>query len=585
MNKTININLGGLFFHIDENAYLKLDTYLKTIRASFAGDSGEDEIISDIEIRIAELFTERLKNVKQVVSINDVEEIINIMGQPEDYMVDDEIFEETNQNRKSYSSVKKLYRDIDNKYIGGVSSGFGHYIGVDALWIRLLWIILFFIFGTGVLLYIILWILIPGARTTSEKIEMTGDTINISNIEKTIKEGINSATDTVKNVDYQKYGNQAQLGISSFFDTLGNIVSTLFNLFGKFIGIILILIGTLSIILLIIGLLTTSTIDFLNIGFVDILAMYDAAPNIPIWLIGILIFFTIGIPFFFVAYLGFKIIVNNLNSIGNAAKYSLLGVWIFALIGLIILGVNIGVKQKSSDFVIEKEKINITKNDTLKIVMNTNENFSSSFRRGNNEKFVYDEMNQKYIFSQDIRLIVKSTNDSLARISIKKSANGASHAFARERAQDIDYQYSFENNVLYLNNYFLASLEQKFNRQEIQVTLFLPVGSVLYADKNTYYYHSNMSYYNDILNNGYENHYLKILKNDIECLDCSEMKYEDDTNTISISENGINIKIDDKSEKGKVIIDENGIDIDINEDNGKSVKFQINDKGINIENE
>jgi hypothetical protein len=183
-----------------------------------------------------------------------------------------------------------------------------------------------------VLLYIILWILVPGAKTTSEKIEMTGDTINISNIEKKIKEGINSATDTVKNVDYQKYGNQAQSGISSFFDTLGNISSTLFNLFGKFIGIILILIGTFSAIGLVIGLLTTSTIDFLNIGFADKIDMYDVAPNIPIWIIGILIFFSLGVPSFFIAYLGFKIVVNNLKSIGNVAKYSLLGLWFLQLL-------------------------------------------------------------------------------------------------------------------------------------------------------------------------------------------------------------------------------------------------------------
>jgi hypothetical protein len=332
--------------------------------------------------------------------------------------------------------------------------------------------------------------------------------------------------------------------------------------------------------------------------------MYDVAPNVPIWLIGILMFFAIGIPFFFVAYLGFKIVVSNLNSIGNITKFSLLGIWIFALISLTVFGVNIGIKQKSTDFVIEKEKLKITKNDTLKVIMNTNENYTSSFRRDHNEKFVYDVMDQKYIFSQDVRLIVKSTNDSLSRIIVKKSAHGVSHDAARERAQDIDYQYLFKNNVLNLNNYFLASPEQKFNRQEIQVTLFLPEGSVLYADNNTYYYHRNMSFYNDILDNEFEDHYLKILKNDAECLDCSEMKYEDDTNTISLSENGINIKIDDNGEKGNVIIDENGIDIDINEDvekgkviigkngididineeNGKNIKLQINEKGISIDN-
>ena len=106
----------------------------------------------------------------------------------------------------------------------------------------------------------------------------------------------------------------------------------------------------------------------------------------------------------------------------------------------------------------------------------------------------------------------------------------------------------------------------------------------MYADKNTYHYHRNTSSYNDILENEFEEHYLKILKNDTKCLDCSEMKYEDDKNTVSLSENGINIKIDDNGEKGKVIIDENGIDIDINEENGNNIKLKINDKGISIDN-
>ena len=125
MNKTVNINLGGMIFHIDENAYQKLQNYLNAVRRSFAGASGEDEIVSDIESRIAELFSEKLQHDKQVVSNKEIDEVIEVMGQPEDYMVDEDIFEEeprasrTNRTR----SNRKFYRDIDNKYIGGISSG------------------------------------------------------------------------------------------------------------------------------------------------------------------------------------------------------------------------------------------------------------------------------------------------------------------------------------------------------------------------------------------------------------------------------------------------------------------------------
>ena len=102
MNKTVNINLAGTFFHIDEDAYLKLQRYLEAIKRSFTDSQGRNEIIADIEARIAELFNERVENDKQVVSIKEVEEVITIMGQPEDYMVDEEIFED--EPKRTYSS-------------------------------------------------------------------------------------------------------------------------------------------------------------------------------------------------------------------------------------------------------------------------------------------------------------------------------------------------------------------------------------------------------------------------------------------------------------------------------------------------
>ena len=202
MNKTVNINLAGIFFHIDEDAYLKLQRYLEAIKRSFTDSQGRSEIIADIEARIAELFNERVENDKQVIRIKEVDEVISIMGQPEDYLVDDEIFEDepkTSYKAKS-SPSRKLFRDTDNSYIGGVSSGLAHYFGIDAIWVRLAWSLLIFGAGTGILLYILLWVLGPEAKTTAEKIMMTGEPVNISNIEKKIKDGFDSVTDVAKNV-------------------------------------------------------------------------------------------------------------------------------------------------------------------------------------------------------------------------------------------------------------------------------------------------------------------------------------------------------------------------------------------------
>ncbi|MFD0965025.1 PspC domain-containing protein [Pseudofulvibacter geojedonensis] len=585
MNKTVNINLGGMIFHIDENAYLKLQNYLSAVKRSFAGASGEDEIIADIEARIAELFSNKMQNERQVIGINEVDEIINIMGQPEDYMVDEDIFDEVPKSNTYNNNKRKLYRDTNNKYVGGVSSGLGHYFGINPIIFRLLFFILTFpTGGVTILIYILLWVLIPEARTTAEKIAMTGDPINIENIEKKIREGFDSASETVKNVDYHKYGNKAQDGISKFFDALGSFFLKLIKVFGKLFGAFLVFIGITTLISLVIGLLTAGSFSVFGFDFSNQIELYDQTSQWPMWLVAISAFFAVGIPAFVIAYLGFKILIKNLRSIGNVTKIILSFVWFLSLIGLIGFGVKSAISTSSQAQVTIKEDLPVTKNDTLKIQMITNENFPTEMYRRGNEQFVYDESDVKHILAQDIRLIVKSTKDSIANIKIRKEAYGNNHQSAKQRALDIDYQYSLENNTLSLNNYLLASPEQKYNEQEVEVTLYLPEGMVMIADENTYYYHRNTDHYNDILENGDEGHYLEVLTGETKCLDCPEKDIhieETENGRVIINENGLNINISEGDEKGKVIIDGNGIDIDVNNDE-ESVKVKIDENGIKI---
>ena len=226
MNKTVNINLANILFHIDENAYNRMRRYLESVKRSFANTPGSDEILADIEARIAELFHEKLANERQVITIKEVDEVIAIMGQPEDYMVDEDIFDdEPKAASKEPKRVKKLYRDIEAKYVAGVSAGLAHYVGVDPIWIRIIWILLtIFSGGSFILIYGLLWILIPEARTTSQKLDMRGEDINISNIERKVKEGFEDVAERVKNVDYEKVGNKVKSSGKTFFDTIGDII-------------------------------------------------------------------------------------------------------------------------------------------------------------------------------------------------------------------------------------------------------------------------------------------------------------------------------------------------------------------------
>src|SRR5690606_38341210 len=230
---------------------------LEAVKRSFTTSQGKDEIISDIEARIAELFSERLQHERQVITTKEVEEIISIMGQPEDYLVDEELFEDepnrgSNTNRKPH---KQLFRDIDRKYIGGVCAGLSHYLGIDVLWIRLLFILIaVFSFGTGILVYFILWILVPEAATTAQKIAMAGDPVNISNIEKKIREGFDDVTEKVKSVDYDKMGASVKKNSKNFFDSAASIFMVLVSIFAKFVGIIILITAATALISLFYGL-------------------------------------------------------------------------------------------------------------------------------------------------------------------------------------------------------------------------------------------------------------------------------------------------------------------------------------------
>ncbi|MBZ0327318.1 MAG: PspC domain-containing protein [Altibacter sp.] len=523
MNKTVNINLAGTFFHIDEDAFGKLSRYLEAIKKSLSDPQGSDEIIRDIEARIAELFSEKLESSSHVVTIKEVDAVIKVMGQPEDYMVDEEIFDDTPVTAKSRrsSSYKQLFRDIDNKFIAGVSSGLGHYLGIDAIWVRLLWVLLT-VFSSGffIIVYILFWILVPAAESTSDKLKMTGEPINISNIEKKFKEGYDNVADKVKNADYDKYGKKVKSGASGFFDTLGSILLAILKIFVKFLGVLLIIISLSTLVGLIIGLFTFGSIDLWGHGEVmDYISLVDTT-SAPIWLISLLALLAVGIPFFVLFILGLKLLIDNLKSIGTPAKIVLLVLWFLSIVGLGILGIQQATEQAYDGEAVEEIVLPVRVDDTLRIAMRANSQYEYTVRRSGGVEIKYTENDEKIIYSNDIRLIVRSTNDSIGKMVIGKTAEGKNLLEAKKRAEAIDYNYTMENNTLTLDGYFLTDIENKYRNQEVEIILYLPVGAVIYAEENTYSFHRNNSHYRDILNNGDEAHFIRILHNKTECLDC-----------------------------------------------------------------
>ena len=575
MNKTVNINLANILFHIDEKAFNKLQRYLESIKRSFSGTAGSDEIIADIEARVAELFQEKMENDRQVITLKEVDEVINIMGQPEDYMVDEDIFEdEPRKSSESRPRVKKLYRDIDNKYIGGVCAGLEHYLGFDVLWIRLIFIVLGIFTGFGFIAYILLWILVPEAATTSQKLDMRGEPVNISNIEKKVKEGFEEVADRVKSVDYEKVGNKVKSSGRTFFDALGDIIMFFFKVFGKFIGILLIIIGAATLIGLFIGLFTVGILDIVHIPGVDFYDMVNSTVA-PVWLVSLLSFFAIGIPFFFLLYLGLKILVNNLKSIGNIAKFSLLGLWLLSIIGLSVLGIQqVSAHAFNGTSTVTEDLYFPQALDTLRISLQSSDLYENQENVGINGMTVtHNENGDKILFSDDVRFDIKKSEDSLAHIRIRKDADGSSFTSAKDRASKIDYNYSVEANTLLLDNFLTTDVKNKVRDQEVRLTVFVPANSVIQLDESAKRHIGRITRYDkDIYRSDIIDYQWLMQENGVlKCLDCPEdidNEDEDDENgRIIINGNGVDIDIKDDGDSFKMKIDEDGVKIKTNENN------------------
>jgi phage shock protein PspC (stress-responsive transcriptional regulator) len=184
MKITVSINLGGYSFNIDEDAYDELRRYLKNLELHFAGEENSAEILSDIEARMAELLRSKLTTFKQVISIADIRDVITVLGTPEDI---DDNGGTSSREKFSTPGYHRMYRDPDKGMIGGICAGMGAYWTIDPWIIRFIMVILVFAGGLGLLTYLILWIVLPEAKTTAQKIEMKGEPVNIHNIKDSVK--------------------------------------------------------------------------------------------------------------------------------------------------------------------------------------------------------------------------------------------------------------------------------------------------------------------------------------------------------------------------------------------------------------
>lgn len=488
MKKAIKINLNGSIFHIDEDAYEMLKKYLDAISRHFSNKEEGEEILRDIESRIAELFQEKKKKEEEVISISLVKEVIEIMGDPEEIV--DPVEDATTGSGSTQSSYtgrsRRLYRDPENSVLGGVSGGLGAYFSIDPLIFRILFLVFFFFGGASILVYLILWIVLPKAETAAQKLEMHGEPVNVSNIEKKVREEYEATKENVKKAANSESVKKTQKAAGNFFSEIGKILVL-------FVKVILILIGTAFVISgigIIVGLISGTFIGlhvfpFSDYSFSlgDLLAPFSDPVSITLLMIALTLLFLI--PVIAMIY-GLVKLIFGIRTRNRGLMIGSTMLWFVALIMTVgILAIETG---NYSDNGISRTKTELTvTSDTLFVSLNELQ------KREFEDDLAFDfDMDNQWYLTEDLDRIygqvdldIEPSGNREAWVEIEKRSRGKNREEAARNAADVTYNYRLRGNDLELNPYFFIDGGIKWRFPRVEITLEIPEGQYIYLDEGT----------------------------------------------------------------------------------------------------
>ncbi|MFN8145421.1 MAG: PspC domain-containing protein [Bacteroidia bacterium] len=581
MNKTVTVNIGGIVFHIDENAYERFKQYLEAIRSHFTTAEGRDEIMQDIESRIAEMFQERVKDSKQVITLEDVEEVTIQMGRPDQFGDESAREEPSHAERAAVTEgpvKRRLFRNPDDKLLGGVCSGIANYFDIDAVWVRLAFAFVFFVFGSGFLLYILLWIIVPEAKTTAEKLQMKGEPVTISNIEKNVKEEMEQVK---KNTSDS--GKKAGTVVGRIFEAIGEVIKFFFILLGKLIAIFFMFIGIVVAFAAFISLLALLKIPGTHYPAIWHYA-FASETHFVLGFIGVVLL--VGIPFLMLAYAGARMLFNIKKS-SRIVGFTALGLWLTGVGICLVIGIRLAGEFSEKESVRKEISLVTPASKIMTVEMNGSKNEEKKYDESeyDEDEDFYLNINDNRFFSQKVKLdIVKSPNDSFQLVEILY-ARGNSRKNAIDNASHIIYTFTQNEGTLKLDRHFTLNQDEKYRAQKIQLLLRVPVGAKVKLDESLKPYIYDIDNIENVLDRDMLNRTWIMTDRGLHCVDCDGTESTlggeeihingDDGSQIHIDENGIIIN---GSEGDKVKVDSMGISI---HEHGKD-RILINKKGMKV---
>lgn len=571
MKKTISINISGILFHIEEDGYTALKNYLDAINQHFSHYEGNQEIITDIENRMAEIFLSNLKNNKQVITAGNVTNLIQKMGTIADFKAIERDMDEEEQQAdesgndfykyvtppdqnsgKGYKkltrlvngkilggvcagfanyfsidplwtrlitilllfsgglhfnglrlpfisegfeidtaigwwtviayillwiilpvsydkpedkNIKKLYRNPDDRVLGGVGSGLSAYFDIDVIWVRLAFFGLIFAGGSGFVLYFILWIITPMAKSITERIEMKGGAITLSNIETTIQQNLST-----ENAKEESTSKKLLLAPFRFLGSLINALGKALGPFGAFLlAVIRVLFGliifTVGMVLLIFPLAFLGLYTEL-LSNNDWSSMFEGFPIntiaelLPVWL-AVALSVIVFIPSMVLVLLGISVLIKR-NLIDGRFGLVIFGIWIMCILaGAFQAPKIIGQFKSEGSFTVEQ-----TMGTPEGILVLTAE------RNGMDD----GELGL-------VKLQLKGHEKNEMIVTQKFISKGSNRKDAIENATKVAYELQLTDSVLVFDKTLTFPDSARFRMQHLDQTLFIPQNKIFVIDR------------------------------------------------------------------------------------------------------
>ncbi len=497
MKKTTNIHIKGVAFIMEEDAFQLLDNYLLRLRKNLGDQQGAEEIVEDIELRIAELLNEKTKSGLNVIEERHVSEVIAILGDPNEYAINDfdnvqptEKEEIKSPNAAEEPMRRSLFRDKENGWIGGVCAGLATYLNINVTLIRLALILFVMMGGSGILIYLIMWVIIPKPKTTLDYLRMKGKPINLESIKEQFSASTNQFTQNAKDAAGEMTDqarnltntirNNAQL------DKTGAVIGKVLR-----VGIGIILLGMAVSIL--VGLMTFLFSDttiirnnnamFTSISFTEL--VFETKTHQMAAIYSFLAVFGSFALFLLVSAL--TVILNYSSKLWKYSTLTLIAVGLSGiLIGAYI--VTQTIIEYSENVEIEESSEGIAANE-LFVTVNTDQEVLENGRvikySGNNSLY---NIKGEYLIDRGYKVRYEKSIDSLFYVKVVRYSQGRNEEKALQNANDIEYSYTINGNNVDLSSIYKFPKKDKIRGQNINVIFYIPENKELIFANDTIHF-------------------------------------------------------------------------------------------------